>query len=296
MKTVKLFALAVMGLAAIAACSRDTDNSAVGGMEISIRASIGEISKVATTGNKAEFENGDQVALYAWTGSATAVSSLLVVNGVKNTLGTDGKWTPETQMLWADMVTPHYFIGIHPARTVTSFTADKFTLDPADYKASDLLIAKNVAGLVAQKAPVALTFNHAMALLKVNLAFRDQWSTPPTVTAISATARKEGNVDYLKDNAVTASGMATEVALAKIENASWSGLQVPQSGVRVITIKIEGKDYVFTNTEDIPLAGGRITTVNLNVGRDKIDLASPLTISDWVTGETIENGEAQTED
>ena len=278
----KLFITAALGLSVLAACSRDNTLPGFGRKAIAIRASIGEMSKVATTGNTAVFEAGDQVSLYAWTGSATSVPATRVVDGVKNTLGTDGKWTPAAAMLWADMVTPHYFIGIYPARTVTSFTEDAYTLDPSDYEASDLLIAANVAGLKAQDSAVALSFDHATAKLVVNLSFRNQWDAEPTVTAVSVTAKKTATADYLAKK-LTATGAAQAVALTSTANKAWSGLQVPQDGVRVITVRIDGKDYVYTHTADIPLAGGKYTTVNLTIGRDNISLASEITISDWTS-------------
>ena len=185
-------------------------------------------------------------------------------------------------MLWADMVSPHYFIGIFPARAVTDFTADSYTLDPADYEASDLLIATNLAGYKAQDNPVALAFDHVLAKLYVNLSFRNQWAEAPTVTAVSATAKKTATVDYLT-KALTATGNAGPVALTASANNAWIGLQVPQTGVNTITVTIGGKDYVFTHTADIPLVSGKYTTVNLAVGRDKIELVDAITISDWTS-------------
>ena len=293
MKTVKLISLAAMGFMAAAACDRADLTPASQPVNITIQASIGELTKIQNTGYTSTFEAGDQVSLYAWTGSATAVPDTKVVNGVKNTLGTDGKWTPETQMLWADMVSPHYFIGIYPARMVTDFTTDAYTLNPAEYEASDLLIATNLSGLKAQDNPVSLGFYHAMAMMKVNLTFRNQWATEPEVTSVTATAKKTATVNYLTKT-VTASGAAEAVSLSSTANNSWSGLQVPQTGVNTITIKIGGKDYVFTHTADIPLVSGQYTTVNLIVGRNKIDLAS-VSINDWAAGSTIDGGEAQTD-
>lgn len=273
----KVIILAAVCLAALACTRENTSVTKV----ISIRAGIGDVTKVATTGNAAAFEAGDKVALFAWTGSAAAVSTPLVVDGVKNTF--DGsKWTPEVQMLWADMVTPHFFIGVYPARTVTDFTADEYTLDPAKYEESDLLIATNVAGLKAQDDPVTLAFDHVAAKLYVNLAFRNQWETEPTVTAVTATARKTATVDYLAKT-LTATGSVEPVAITATANNAWSGLQVPQTGVNTITVTIDGKDYVYTHTEDIPLQGGKYTTVNLVIGRDQINLASEITISDWTS-------------
>ena len=294
MKTSKLFTIAILSIAALA-CSRENDNTAQGGKYITIKAGIGEMTKVQTTGNTAIFKEGDKLSLYAWTGSAAAVSTDLVVNGVKNTLGADGKWTPEIQMLWADMITPHYFLGIYPARTVTNFTADAYELKPAEYEASDLLVATNLGGLKAQNDPVALTFDHMMAKLNVNLTFRNQWATEPTVTAVTATAKKSATVDYLS-KLVTASGTAGAIALTSVKNSEWSGLQVPQSGVHTITITIDGKDYVYTHNTDIPLGSGKFTTVNLIVGRDQINLATEITITDWASqGDAIE-GDAEEED
>ena len=293
MRIIKLFILAAAMPAALLACNREALNSGDADT-IRIQATIGDISKVTTTGNTAKFDVNDGIALYAWTGDKTAVPSTRVVDGVKNVLGTDGKWTPVAPMLWADMVTDHYFIGIYPYRTVTSFTADAFTLNPSDYEASDLLVAVNTAGLKASANPVELTFDHMMAKLFVNLTFRNQWASDPTVSAVSAKAKKTATIDYLSKT-ITATGTAEEVALVKEENAKWNGLQIPQTGVNTVTITIEGKNYVFTHTEDIPLSNGKYTTLNLIVGRDKIDLGS-VDISNWIEGSTIDNGEAQTDE
>ena len=259
---------------------------------ITIQAGIGTMTKVTTTGDKAAFESGDKISVYAWLGGADAIPATRVVEGVVNTF--DGtKWTPASPMLWDDNSSKHFFLGISPARTVTDFTADPYTLDPDKYAASDLLIATNLTGLTSKDNPVTLGFDHALARLDVNLTFRSQWETAPTVTSVTATAKKTATVDYLKQ-ALTATGTAEAVALKAKENASWSGLQVPQEGVRTIIIRIGDKDYTFTHTADIPLAGGKYTTVNLTVGRDKIELADVITIADWIAGSTL-TGDAQDE-
>ena len=281
MKTaLKIFIPAVLALAALVACDRLSTLS--GERPIAVQASIGAMTKVTTTGNKAVFDTGDAISIFAWTGSADAVPATRVVDGVKNTLGADGAWTPASPMLWQDMAAKHYFLGVFPARTVTDFKADPYTLDPSNYAVSDLLIATNLTGLQASDKPVEFVFDHALARLDVNLSFRNQWETAPTVTAVAATAKKTATVDYLSKT-LTATGTAAEVALKAASNVAWSGLQVPQEGLRTITVKIDGKDYVYTHTADIPFAGGKYTTVNLILGRDKIELSSEITINDWTS-------------
>ena len=289
MKNIRIIFFAAVAALSFISCQKELKPSHA----ITIEAGIGSMSRATTAGNTTTFVTGDILSVYAWMGSKTAVSTPLVVNGVENTLGTDGKWIPARQMLWRDVTSAHYFLGIYPKRTVTNFTADPFTLNPADYEASDLLVATNLTGLKASDNPVTLNFDHTVAKLFVNLSFRDQWTTAPTVTAVTVKARKTGTVDYLTKT-ITASGTETAapIALSKIDNAAWSGLQIPQSGVQTIIITIEGNDFVFTHSSDIPLVGGQYTTVNLNVGRNTIELAS-VGVSNWAAGTTIDDGDAQ---
>ena len=294
MKVLRFIPLAALGLLA-AACS--SDESAPAQQEakfITIEASIGSLTRATTTGNSATFDAGDKVTLYAWTGTATAVPAERVVDGVVNTLGTDGKWTPASQMLWADMVTPHYFLGIYPARTVSDFTADPYTLDPADYEASDLLVARQLSGLTATQNPVSLTFDHAMAKLYVNMNFRNQWDQTPAITSCVATAAQTATIDYLAQT-VTA-GAQTTVSLPAIAaqtgyEATYSSIMIPQQGFRTVTITIDGQPFTYTHDADIPLEAGKYTTLNLIVGRNKIELGE-VSINDWIEGTTIDGGQA----
>lgn len=283
---------------------------------ITVQASIGAMTKVAYTGDKSAFAAGDNLSLFAWMGENTAIPATLVVNNVVNTLdGESGLWKPATQMLWDDMTTPHYFMAVSPAREVASFTADPYTLDPAadKFQQSDLLIATSLEGLVATSNPVKLTFDHAMAMLNVNLSFRNQWTPqadlPATtnveakVDSVFAMAKKSATIDYIS-KAVTATGENAKVPMNKVQNAAWTTLMVPQAGFRTIVIALKGNDewlggngtYVFTHSADIPLVSGKFTTVNLIVGRDQITLdekAGGIVITDWAAGAVINNGEAQ---
>ena len=294
MKVLRFIPLAALGLLA-AACSNDESAPAQQEAKyITIEASIGAMTRATTTGNASVFDAGDGVSIYAWTGSATAVAADKVVNGVVNSLGTDGKWTPATPMLWADMVTPHYFLGIYPARTVSDFTADPYTLDNTNYEQSDLLVARQTSGLTATQNPVSLTFDHAMAKLYVNMNFRNQWDAAPEVASCEATAAKSCTIDYLAKT--YAAGEQDAVALTAKDAAegyarSFSGLMIPQTGFRTVTLTIGGQAYVYTHAEDIPLEAGKYTIVNLIVGRNKIEMGE-VSINDWTEGTTLSGGQA----
>ena len=289
----KNIAAAVLGLLALGSCYK-AGPVAESSRFITVEARIGDMTKASYEGNKTAFEAGDSLSLFAWTGDKTAIPAKLVVDNVTNTLGADGKWTPKTQMLWADVDIQHYFLAVAPAREVASFTADPYTVDNTDYEKSDLLVARQLSGLTSAQNPVSLTFDHAMAKLYVNMNFRNQWDAAPEVAACAATAAGSCTIDYLAQT-VTA-GEPSAVSLAAKDAAtgyarSFSGIMIPQSGFRTITLTIEGKAYTYTHTEDIPLEAGKYTTVNLIVGRNKIEVGE-VSINDWAEGTTLSGGQA----
>ena len=57
-----------------------------------------------------------------------------------------------------------------------------------------------------------------------------------------------------------------------------------------LTIVIGGKNFVYDNGTPFKLESGKITTVNLEVGRDEIKLGD-VKITDWEDGSTF-SGEA----
>ncbi len=289
-----LLAAAVMLL--LAGCNKENGRGNAG--IITIEASVDDMTKVSYDGGETSFTAGDRIVVYGWLGSATEVPAKRVVDGVVNTLGTDGKWTPESQMLWKPFGEKHYFLGIFPERTVTSFTADEYELNPADYMASDLLIATNLGGVTSSGGAVKLDFDHAMAKLVVNLNFRSQWDATPTVSSVTVPAKTKATVDYLT-GAVTATGAASGVDIPASASATtgyaltFSGLMVPQDGVRRVVITIDNKQYVYESATDIPLKSGEYTTLSLNVGRDRIELDGSITIDDWNAGTTLPDGDAE---
>lgn len=282
-----LMALAALLAASCAKESGQKETAPLPQVPISVEASVSGLTKAVTNGLQTTFEANDQLTLYAWTGSNAAVPEKKVVSGVVNTF--DGtKWTPASTMLWKNVSDAHYFLGISPARTVTSFTADAVS------SLEDLLVAIVLGdGIVAPQTvtapPVALEFSHVMAWLKVNVKYRNQWGGVPeaVVTTAAATA---GTIDYLTKT-ITPGTVATQTLAAATTaeegyDATYTALCIPQ-GIRTINFTIAGQTLVYTHSEDIVLEAGKVTTLTLLVGKDKIALENN-TVSDWEEGE-IEN-------
>ena len=296
-----LFALMAMALA-LGSCS-DNENG-IGGETskyITVSTSIGNMTRVATDANGGQtFEEGDEISVYAWTGDATTVPAATgrVVDNAINKL-TKGAWISTPQMLWKNNRDKHYFIGVYPTKAISDLTAGEYAFDETKQVESDLLVAVNKDGLsynVDEQQTVPLTFTHVMAKLVVNLTYKNQWGTEgPTVDkVVVGDAVKSATVNYLT-KVITPSTVAEDKANfdmpALTANKQYASIIIPQDGVQKITVVIGGKNFIYDNGTPFKFESGKITTINLEVGRDIIKLGN-VNISDWgSTGEPIK-GEA----
>lgn len=296
MKTKNIIKTSVAAaLLVLAACTNDHEPGYAPAKEIRVDASIGQMTRVTTDGNESAFEPGDRISVYAWLGADNDMQRLVVDNSI-NTLGGDGTWTAEPQMLWADNTSDHYFLGIYPERNgATDYDADPYTLDFNNQTGSDLLVAKTTAKPTG--SAVKLEFEHVMAKLVVNLSFRNEWTIAPEVASVTATACTEATVNYLENpvEVTPATGQNLVVIPFTGTSASFAGIMIPgQSGFRSINVTLEnGKVYTYTHSADIDLQPGRYTTVNLVLGRDNIKLDDAgISVSDWENGTSIDGAEA----
>ena len=280
----------------LAACSTDSDVLPPQDLgQIRVTASVGAMTRVAHSGNSTTFETNDRISVYAWLGADNNMQRLVVDNSI-NTLGGDGIWTAEPQMLWADNTSDHYFLGIYPERNrATDYDADPYTLDFNNQTASDLLVARTTAKPTG--SAVKLEFEHVMAKLVVNLSFRNEWTIAPEVVSVTAVACTEATVNYLENpvEVTPATGQNLVVIPFTGTSASFAGIMIPgQSGFRTINVTLEnGKVYTYTHPSGIDLQPGRYTTVNLVLGRDNIKLDDAgINVSDWENGTSIDGGEA----
>lgn len=268
--------------------------------QIAITTQIAGMTRVATaTDGSQRFEDGDQISVYAWTGDASVAptADARVVDNAINTLS-GGAWTAEPQMLWANVTDAHYFIGVHPAiergKGLDNNLADvPYQLDVNDQAASDLLVAVNTSGATALDGTVPLAFTHAMAKVVVNLTFRNQWAATPTVSTASVeNAAIRASVNLLAKTVAPVEATRQKMELpAATANTRYASIIIPQGQVSRVAVAIDGKDYVYQHSEDIRFEAGKVTTINLIVGRDRVELGS-VTIAQWTDGQTIDGGEA----
>ena len=285
-------------LLALAGCNREP---LPGVGEISVDATLGAMTKTTGDGVHTQFVAGDRIAVYAWTGDPASMPASRVVDGVMNSF--DGTaWTPASPMLWKNAHDAHFFLGVSPvpATPIADFTAAPYTTT-GSAAADDLLFATNFgpgnAGLKASDGTVSLGFQHAMARLSVNLLLRGDWTTPPAAETVqvSVEARNGATVNFLAQT-VAVSGSVASISLPAAATVpagyslSYSGILVPQTGVRKITVNLDGLDYVCEQTADIPLASGKHTTLSLTVGRNRVEI-NDVSVNAWTNGADLPGGE-----
>lgn len=297
-KKTYLFTLMAMALT-LGSCS-DNENG-IGGETskyITVSTSIGNMTRVATDEKGGQtFEEGDEISVYAWTGDATVAPETRerVVNNAINKL-TNGSWVSTPQMLWKNNRDKHYFIGVYPISAISDLSAGEYTFDVNKQTESDLLVAVNKDGLsynVDEQQTVPLTFTHVMAKLVVNLTYKNQWGTEgPTVDKVAVgNAAKEATINYLTKVVTPSTTAKEDFSLPEItENTKYVSVIIPQEEVTQLTIVIGGKNFVYDNGTPFKLESGKITTVNLEVGRDEIKLGD-VKITNWEDGSTF-SGEA----
>ena len=292
-----IFALAAMTMT-LGSCS-DSENTI--GTEapksITVSTSIGKMTRITTDEKGAQaFSEGDEISVYAWTGSADKVPAAAerVVNNAINKL-TDKVWVATPQMLWKNNLDQHYFIGIYPTKNVDNLTADTYTFNAENQLASDLLVAVNVKGLSYTKDAkdaVKLDFTHVMAKMVVNLTYKNQWGGTPTVkNVVVSDAVKEATINYLtKAVTPTTTAKADFEVPATTANTQYVSVLIPQNGIQKLAITIGDKTFIYDNGTPFNFESGKITTINLEVGRDQVIL-DEVKISDWENGSTFK-GEA----
>ena len=289
---------AVAGLI-LAGCNK-TEAPEAGSLNMTVKASIGDQTKVAYDGVSTTFQTGDQLAVWAWTGESDVLPQTFVVDGIVNTLDESGKWVPATQMLWKNVQDEHYFLAVHPvpAKAIENLSAVPYQVDNSNYEASDLLLATELTGLKAASKTVDLTFTHAMAKLQINLKFRNQFGpggpAPESVTA-ALVGKGTAAVNYLT-KVVTPTGDEVSVEMAPIATEegymmSFAGIQIPQNATK-IDVTVGKTIFSYTHPEPLPIQPGKVITLGFNVGQDVITLES-VSVDPWVFDEPLTGGEAE---
>lgn len=295
MKTKIIYLTLMAAMLSLGACSNN-DGEGNAPKYITVTANISQPTRTATAADGTQtFVAGDAISVYVWTGSATTMPTKtddFVVSGSVNTYN-GSSWVANPQMLWKNLTTPHFFLAVFPARNI--HTEAEFTLDVSKQEQNDVLVGTNfganATGVTPTLDAIPLTFDHIMAKLHINVQYRNQWGADgPSESSVSVPMKTTADIDFL-NKSTSPTGNAVNITLPTINTSegfdkSWESIVIPQAGFNTVTVNIEGHDYVYEHPTDILLENGKVTTVNLVVGRNEIILGS-ISINPWIQGVII---------
>lgn len=312
----KIIYMAALAMTFIA-CSNE-DDIVYTNKDIKIQTTIGTMTKTTVDAQgAAKFVKGDEFSFYAWDGTFAADNTPWISN-VKIMLDTDGKtWMPEKQILWKTAETKHDFLGIYPASLITETTdlaKVEYTMSSGDNTTAydDILRAYSPEVVMPESNTLTLPFKHVMAKLRVNLKFRNQWDEAPEVSSVAPQIVYKADINFYTGEVKPSTNsnyygrvMKRMQTPANDYVYSYEVIAVPDDeGFVKIEIQIpngsvtDNDTYTFINDETISLISGKVTTVNLIVGRNKVELVTPaegeeggITIDDW-TDNTTYDGDA----
>lgn len=283
--------------------------------EIESQTGVDEVVAITTSMNHANAaltRNGVQGDNYLGENLSLSIYTANSKYQYHNTLWAknDLAWScSEGQLLWeADTKTVNIYAYAPPIST----GADDLTQLPVDVKtdqstaeavsASDLVgftaIDQTVGSLLVNKM-LPIAFTHRMAKLKVVLTFGAEFAgTVPVIESVEV-QRVKCTGFY---NAQTGEVTSPSNTLGKIETycntatAAYEAIILPQSiagGTRFIRVNLlDGRAFSFSvptpETYDFTAPNSEYT-LTLRVGKDKLEVASPVTVAPWT--DTIDLGQ-----
>lgn len=296
------FALAILGMGGMAACSEEQETapryqdakSTPMSFEVSYpgQKKIGYAKQQGSRATETSFETNDKIGLYVADANAPLEIGGNLVNNEALTFDVN-TWTSGRTLYWDEGSFNAYAyypytqnissIEDQPFSVSTDQSTAKTATSLGGYEASDLLFA-NSKGIVASAAPICLNFKHIMSKLKIRLIKGEDFEGDMPTTAIV----------YIHNTVPTATidlqaGIATRyvkgtrqtITAHQDDEYSYSAIIVPQrieNRMPLIEVVMKGVSYLFESK--LQFKSGTEHLVNLvitdNPDKVKIDIGGEI--------------------
>ena len=211
-----------------------------------------------------------------------------------------GTWTPESQALWKNAKSP---VGIYAYAPHVS-GAD-------DHKSVEFSIPSNQTGgtssadflwcsmpgfvpadkLVNQK--LNITFRHVLVKLKVNLTFGNQFGDSHSVKDVILNGTSSKIKCDLAGSTISDldQSSSNDISMCNTSDYVYEAIFFPgkgqKSGARMLTVVMsDSKAYNVTIDSDLELNSGYAYTMNVKVGKDKMEAGS-VNVIEWQPGKEL---------
>lgn len=277
MKIKSIFAAALAGVFAFAACQKTSDTPVTPSEKdntIKFTASLYEFTKATDTA----FEEGDKISVNIFNPECYLYNAQFTYTGGQLTSAVPYEWYEDTEV--EATVTAMY-----PAsETMEGFAATQSFMVNADqstkagYAASDLLLA--TAKAYPSEEAVNLPFKHSLSKIVVNVdnqlkeQVADVWFTDILGEVSFSTADHSD---------LAATGSAGTIKAYKSGDNTWQLIVAPQTASPKLALTtVSGKQYTFVLSEDVTFSSGKVSTATVTVTAESIYTSFTPEITDWV--------------
>lgn len=274
------------------------------------RSSIVAFAVSQTSDNGYTFDDKDKVHVVGWHGDWDQYNKPWVMaadawwnDSVYTYDKTAGRWKTDDYMRWQNGDgLEHHFVAWWPENIIKSnenLTAVNVTVT-GDYNKDDILLA-HWSGTRPENNQLNMEFKHLLSRFDVHLIFRDEYAGAKDIS-IQTHLKKTAECNFLTGEVTATSGEGIKMQQRPYPDANydWSGtcITVPHNfpmSEQLLTIRftVNGVDKAisYTHSQDLNFHSGERITLNLYVGKDKVELID-VSVNGWEQ-EDIHAGEAE---
>lgn len=220
-----------------------------------------------------------------------------------------GTWTPESQVLWKNAQSPVGIFAYAPHISgADDHTGVEFSI-PSNQtggtsSADFLWYCKPgfVPAVDLSDQKLNITFSHVLVKLKVNLLFGNEFGDSHSVKDVILNGTSSKIRCDLANRTVTDldQSSSNDISMCNTADYVYEAIFFPgkgqKSGARMLTVVMsDNKAYSVTLDSNLELYGGCAYTMNVKVGKDRVD-AGNVNVIEWVTEKELGDKDSYIED
>lgn len=234
------------------------------------------------------------------------------MSNVRWTKGTSD-WAPDTQMLWKDATTPAALYAYAPYVEGQTDPSDVQFYIPSDQTsgttAADLVFWNNTSFAPNDKneefvdGKVLISFSHALTKLTLNFEKASQFASDVMVEEVVLKNTPQFVYCNVKEDGIRrVSVVDIDIKMHKMDDLQYDAIFYPgygqSAGMRMLEVTMSDGTILYY---DVPASGlvsgdlqdGKAYSMNMMLGKDKIEVIDDITVTDWTDGDPFDSSEAE---
>ena len=220
-----------------------------------------------------------------------------------------GTWTPESQLLWKNAQSPVGIFAYAPHISgADDYTGVEFSIPSnqvngtfsADFLWCSMPGFVPADDLIDQK--LNITFSHVLVKLKVNLIFGNEFGDSHSVKDVILNGTSSKVRCDLANKTITDldQSSSNDISMCNTETGVYEAIFFPgkgqKSGARMLTVVMsDNKAYNVTLDSDLELYSGYAYTMNVKVGKDKLEAGS-VSVFEWQPEKELDDKDSYIEE